>query len=314
MKRDTINYFAVGLFVIVAMSVLLVVLYRMTGAGGEYDAYYTYYRNVTGLAEGTPVTYEGYAFGRVASIEPERRDDGTYYRVGLQVRPGWRIPDDSVARIYSEGLLADTVVNIDEGGSTSYLSPGDTLKSQPAVDLFALLGQVAGDFDELSEGSIRPLLDTLRGSLTRVGTEIEGKLPVILTRLESMAGKLDDSATRMAAILDQKSVEQSRRILANADLAAADFRKLSQSLVSINSDITHLITELDGLVSESRPDVQRSLMELRHTLENVSRYSGDILMNLEGASRNINEFSRAIRENPGRLLGGSAPRDKGDRP
>lgn len=314
MKRDTINYFAVGLVVIVATGVLLVALYRMTGAGGDFDTYYTYYRNVGGVGEGTPVTYEGYALGRVAAIEPERREDGTWYRVGLQVRPGWRIPADSVARIHSEGLLADTVVDISEGGSSDYLAPGATLRGQPGTDLFAALGRVAGEFGELSEGSIRPLFDALRGTVDRVGGEVERRLPVILERLQSMSASLDASAGRLASIIDTRAVEQSHRILDNTDLAAADFRRLTQSLASINSDITHLVMELDGLVSGARPDIQRALMELRHTLETLSRYSGDILMNVEGASRNLNEFSRSIRDNPGRLLGTAAPKDRGVAP
>ncbi|HHO68336.1 MAG TPA: MCE family protein [Gammaproteobacteria bacterium] len=314
MKRDTINYFAVGLVVIVAAGVLLVALYRMTGAGGDYDTYYTYYRNVGGVGEGTPVTYEGYALGRVAAIEPEHREDGTWYRVELQVRPGWRMPGDSVARIHSEGLLADTVVEISEGRSSDYLAPGGTLPSEPGTDLFAALGRAAGEFGQLSEGSIRPLFDALRGTVDRIGGEVEQRLPVILAQLESMSARMDASAGRLASILDARAVEQSHRILDNTDLAAADFRQLTQSLASINSDITHLVMELDGLVSEARPDIQRSLMQLRHTLENLSRYSGDILMNMEGASRNMNEFSRSIRDNPGRLLGTATPKDRGDAP
>lgn len=311
MKRETINYFAAGVFVIVSVTLLLVVLYRITGTGGVSDTYYTDYPNVAGLSEGTLVTYEGYAFGRVASIRPQRAGKGISYRVELQVQPGWRIPADSVARIYSEGLLADTVVDIDEGTSAQFLEPGGTLRGAPAVDLFALLGQVAGDFNQLNEGSIRPLLETVRGSVTRVSGAIEDKLPGILSRLDTMSVKLDDSATHMAAILDRQAVARSRRILGNADQAAENFLDLSQSLAGIKKDITHLIDELDALVSDSRPDVRRSLLALRHTLENVSRYSGDILMNLDSGSRNMNEFSRLIRENPGRLLGGAAPRDAG---
>ena len=64
---------------------------------------------------------------------------------------------------------------------------------------------------------------------------------------------------------------------------------------------------------ESRPDLQQAVVDLRNVLEQVSRYSDDILQNLDSTSRNMSEFSRQIRENPGRLIGGSAPRDTGVR-
>jgi hypothetical protein len=42
----------------------------------------------------------------------------------------------------------------------------------------------------------------------------------------------------------------------------------------------------------------------------VSRYSDSILQNLDSGSRNMSEFSRQIRENPARLIGGAAPSDE----
>jgi len=39
----------------------------------------------------------------------------------------------------------------------------------------------------------------------------------------------------------------------------------------------------------------------------VSRNIDSITYNLEGTSRNMSEFSREIRENPGLLLGGNKP-------
>ncbi len=310
MRRETINYFTVGLFVLAGIGFLLLVLYRMTGAGVSTDTYYTYYRNVAGVMHGTLVTYEGYSVGQVAAIEPQRDDSGLRYRVALELKKGWQIPVNSVASVTSAGLLADTVVNINEGDATDYLQPGGEVRGRAGVDLFAVLGDVAADFGDLSEDAIKPLITTLHQTVSRLSQDIESRLPGILERIDSMAGKLDDSATHVAAIVNEQTETQARRILNNTDKAAEAFNHLSGSLLSVQSDVTHLIRELDGLVSESRPDVQKSLLDLRDTLEQVSRSSGDILMNLEGAARNMNEFSRRVRENPASLLTTKAPEDQ----
>ena len=314
MKRETINYFSVGLFVLLALAVLFFVMFRLLSGMGERDVYYTYYSNVAGLGNGTLVTYEGYAFGQVAGIEPQRNADGLRYKVELRVRKDWKIPVDSVARIYSEGLLADTVVNIDEGAAGSFLQPGDALKSEQGVDLFATIGAVAGDFGDLSENALRPLLETLNRTVQQLGDELGSGLPVIMQGMQSLVDKLDRSADHLAGILNEETEQQVRRTLDNIDGASADVRRLSAGLVEVKDEAQGLIHRLDGLVSSAGPDLQQSLAELRHTLEQVSRYSDSILQNLDSTSRNMSEFSRRIRENPGRLISGAAPRDGGVKP
>ncbi len=313
MKRDSINYFSVGLFVLAGLAVLLYVMFRLLGGVGERDRYYTYYRNVAGLTTGTLVTYEGYGFGHVAAITPQRNGQGIRYQVELQVNRDWKIPVDSVARIYSEGLLADTVVNIDEGEATEFLAPGGELKGEQGVDLFASIGALAGDFGDLSENAIRPLLETLNHTVQQVGGELDEGLPVIMEGMQALVIKLDKSATHLSGMLNAETEAQVHRTLDNVEQTATDVRALTAGLVDVQQETQTLIRKLDKLVMESGPDLQQAAADLRHLLEQVSRYSDGILQNLDSTSRNISEFSRQIRENPGRLIGGSAPRDTGVR-
>jgi len=313
LKRDTINYFSVGMFVLVGLAVLLYVMFRLLNGVGDTDQYYTYYGNVAGLTAGTAVTYEGYGFGHVAAITPQRTEQGTRYQVELQVSKGWKIPADSVARIYSEGLLADTVVNIDEGEATEFLAPGGEMKGEQGIDLFASLGAVAGDFGELSENAIRPLLETLNRTVQQVGGELDSGLPVIMAGMQQLVAKLDKSATHLSGMLNAETEAQVHRTLDNVEETATDVRALTAGLADVQQEAQALIRKLDELVTESRPDLQQAVTDLRHLLEQVSRYSDGILQNLDSTSRNMSEFSRQIRENPGRLIGGSVPRDTGVR-
>ncbi len=311
MKRESINYFSVGLFVLAAMGVLFFTLYRMVSGSGDRDVYYTRYHNVAGLSAGTLVTYEGYSLGHVETIEPERTDAGIEYKVELMIRKGWQIPEDSIARIYSEGLLADTVVNISEGQASTYLLPGGDLKGEQGVDLFAAMGELAGDFGDLSEHSIRPLLETLNQSVQQLGGELQNRLPVILDDVQTLMVKLNASADHLGGVLNAETRVQVRRVLGHVDTAAADLQAMTSGLVEVKRDAQQLIRRLDDMVAHSQPDMEEAISDLQHILHQVSRYSDGILQNLDSSSRNMSEFSRQIRENPARLISGSAPRDQG---
>ena len=313
MKKETTNYFAVGLFVLAGLAVLMVVLYRLSVGAGEQDTYYSYYRNVSGLAKGTQVTYEGFAVGQVAGIRPQRDAQGVVYEVEIRVREGWKIPDDSVARVYSEGLLAETVINVSEGRSGQFLQPGATLRSARGFDWFSAMGELAAEFGDLSKNSIRPLLAALNRTVQQMGSEVGSKVPLILDDTHSLVRKLERSATHLSGIINADTERTAQRILSNVDVAARDLRTLSEDLTAVKQHSLELVRKLDELVTESQPDLKYSVAAVRDILRQLSTYSEDILLNMDTTSRNMSEFSRQIRDNPARLLGGPIPTDAGVR-
>lgn len=308
MKRDNINYLAVGIFVLSALVVLLAVLYKLTGRVGDSDPYHVIYGNITGLADGSRVTYEGYQVGFVAGVQPEQGDAGTRYRVELRVKRGWRIPVDSVARIYSAGLLAETVINIEEGASRDWLAPGGEIAGVQSGDLFAALGDIADDLGGLSRDGIRPLLDNLNRTVSGIGGELETRVPRILGDMESMVRKLDQSADGLTRMLDAGNTRRVGNIITDVETTARNFRELSASLQGTQVQLDALLGDAQGIVGDNRDDLRETVQALRRTLDSVAREVDGILYGLEGTSRNMHEFSRELRGNPGLLLkGGPAP-------
>jgi len=305
MKRETVNYFTVGLFVLAALAALLGSLYFIVGGNGERDIYYTRYRNVAGLAPGTLVTYEGFRIGRVAAIEPQRNNGKMEYQVELHVSRGWQIPVDSVARIYSDGLLSETVVNISEGNAGTFLAVGGQILGEQGVDLFATMGKLAGEFGSLSDSSIKPLLDNLGHSVQKVGGELEVRVPALLDDVQQLVNRLDSSASYLNEIVNEDTASQARRAIGNIDRGAAGLSALIEGLGDVRRDAQQLIGRLDQIAVQAQPDLQQAIGDLRYILMQVSRYSDGILQNLDSGSRNMSEFSRQIRENPTRLISGS---------
>jgi phospholipid/cholesterol/gamma-HCH transport system substrate-binding protein len=311
MKRDNINYLAVGSFVLVGLVLLLGVLYKLTGRVGDSEPYHAYYRNVTGLVDGSRVTYEGYQVGFVAGVEPEQTPEGTRYRVDMRIKHGWQIPSDSIARIYAAGLLAETVINIEEGKRRDYLQANAEIPGQVGVDIFAALGAVASDIGGLTQGTIKPLLENLNRQVTGLGGELGARVPRILTDVETMLNKLDKSADGLSKMLGAGNTQRVGNIIVDVESTAQNFHALSSSLQGTQAQLDTLLQDVQGMVGGNQQDLRAAVLGLRNALDTMSRDVDGILYDLQGASRNMNEFSRELRGNPGLLLNGRPAQDKG---
>jgi len=311
MKRDNINYLAVGSFVLVGLVLLLGVLYKLTGRVGDSEPYHAYYSNITGLVDGSRVTYEGYQVGFVAGVKPEQTPEGTRYRVDMRIKHGWQIPTDSIARIYAAGLLAETVINIEEGKRRDYLQANAEIPGQVGVDIFAALGSVASDIGGLTQGTIKPLLENLNRQVTGLGGELGARVPRILTDVETMVNKLDKSADGLSKMLDAGSAQRVGNIIGDVEATAHNFHALSASLQGTQAQLDTLLQDVQGMVGGNQQDLRAAVIGLRNALDTMSRDVDGILYDLQGASRNMNEFSRELRGNPGLLLNGRPAKDKG---
>ena len=212
MKRDTINYLVVGVFVLSVFVVFLLVLYRITGSTGPSDVYYVKYSNVTGIKFGTPVLYEGYQIGQVEKINPLFVNGDTSFRLTLSVIRDWRIQEDSIARIEASGLLSTVSIDIKKGQSDKVLSPGDEIPGMGSNDLLTTVNDVAMDIKDLTRNSLRPLLDKLNNQVDVISADIRditsGNIkPLFRDQVFPLVSKLNESADRLNRILSDENLE-----------------------------------------------------------------------------------------------------------
>ncbi len=331
MRTSKISYFAVGLFVLAMIVGLIVAIAVLTGRTGATDPYHVYYSNVTGVKFGTQVVYEGYPIGQVVDVTPEERDGRMRFRVDFDVLEGWRIPDDSVAEIAAPGLLAAVTLAIQAGESQTALAPNAEIAASERSDVFAVVADVAGDFGDLSENFVKPLLTNLNDAVLQINrfiedggegqliasdaretmtaarglmTELQDRVPTIAEQLEVILDDIGTTSQRLNTIL---SADNQEKILGMIDNLNAATQKFDLVLINLNS----ILTDIDDLVLDTEGDVARTMSESRYIAESVSRNIDSINQNMEGAARNLYEFSRQIRQNPGLLLGGRSPEDAG---
>jgi phospholipid/cholesterol/gamma-HCH transport system substrate-binding protein len=300
MKRDNVNYVAVGVVVLAAFVVLLVALAMITGRSGPSAVYYTHYHNVAGLRFGAPVFYEGFRIGQVGSIAPDRdaRPDGSQgirYKVELNVRKDWPIPKDSVARMTSTGLLADVAVGIVEGKAKETAAPGAELQGAENADIFSAVNELAAQMTDLTRNQIAPLLKNLSEHVDSIAATIDKNTPELVEQSRVLLGRLNRASDSMNDVLKNENRAALSGILNNTN-------KLTEQLHTTQEKLDDALKQIDGIARENRAGVRDSVDDLRSVLAALSGRIDSISQHLESASRNFDEFSREVRKSPNRLL------------
>ena len=174
----------------------------------------------------------------------------------------------------------------------------------PPSDIFATITATAGEFSELSRKNLTPLLATLQ-SLTET---VQGGAPRILDDLAAFTESLNESIEPLQQILAQRNVDAVQNSILNMEETTGNLAAISRNLTETMVKVDNLTGNLDRLVENNKDNVDQSLKDVQYTLSAVSATVDSIVHNLEGTTRNMNEFSRLIRQNPGLLLDGT-PRE-----
>jgi phospholipid/cholesterol/gamma-HCH transport system substrate-binding protein len=98
------------------------------------------FNRVDGLANGSDVRMSGI---KVGSVIAQSLDPNTYRAiVRLSLDSSIKLPEDTTARIQSDGLLGNAYMVLEPGGSEEMIPPGGTIAyTQDAVNLVDLLGR-----------------------------------------------------------------------------------------------------------------------------------------------------------------------------
>jgi len=167
-KRETAVKFRVGLFVLLALATFLGGVYALGARARLFEARYTIHADFTevgGLVEGATVRLAGVQIGRVSAVNLPPQPGGKV-RVDLTIgrRFSDRIRKNSVARIETQGLLGDRIVEITVGdASAPPVAPGEVLASRDPADF----GRVIAAGAETAK-NVAALADALRETADQI--------------------------------------------------------------------------------------------------------------------------------------------------
>ncbi len=299
MRDDRIHYTLVGAFVLAVGVGLLIAAAAVTGRTGATDHYFAVFENVMGLTPGTQVFFEGYPIGQIKEIRSWRGENRQRFRVDVSVQKAWVIPIDSVAEITAPGLLAAFALEIHGGRSPQRIEVGGEIPAVAVPNIYALMSSVATDVGDLAAKNLKPLLESL-GQRT----------PEIARNLEEFTARLNAISARFESLLSEENAGAVNRILVNLGSATGRIENLTLQLSETRTLLHEVLARVNHALADERVDLDRAVLDLQHTLATMATHVDAIAQNIEGTSRNMNEFSRRIRDNPAVLLDEDPPAEE----
>jgi len=125
----------IGTFILSGLLVFFAIIYLLGAQGRYFERKYDLvaeFTEVGGLIEGATVRLAGVQIGRVTAVElPEKPGGKVRVTITIARRFSERVRRDSEAKISTQGLLGDKIVEISIGTTAApALKPGEVLATQ----------------------------------------------------------------------------------------------------------------------------------------------------------------------------------------
>lgn len=307
------SYVAVGAFVLAMLVGILIVVMWLARLEFNRDvAFYDIYfsNSVAGLAQGSPVSYNGIRVGGVTEL---RIDPQNLQRVRVTIVLDQTAPikQDTTASLASQGLTGATYIEISGGSADSPPLVAQPGQRYPVIEskrsglekVFAsapemlakvsdLADRVSGLLDDKNRVAIAEILDNFRrftGTIAARSGEVDGIL------LDASAAMRDLHQTLASASATLGDLRQLVGEKGEARLALKDVDEAARKL-------ERLETDLDALVQENRPP----LRELTgRGFNELSQLLVDARTLIAGLNRVVDDLER----DPSRFLFGSNRRE-----
>ena len=190
----------VGVFMLIGLAAFLGMIYALEARARLFEPRFTVsaeFTEVGGLVEGATVRLAGVQIGRVSAVRLPSQPGGKV-RVDMTIARqfGDRVRKDSVARIETQGLLGDRIVEISVGTAAAPpVRPDDLVASTDPFDI----GRVMSESAQVVK-SIGTLADSLRETAQTLN---QSKLIEEATATVQTARKVTDQVGRIVGEVER---------------------------------------------------------------------------------------------------------------
>lgn len=281
-----------GFFLLVTMGLLAAIVFAMIGKRifTEKVPYYTRLsESVSGLELGTPVKQNGVEVGNITRILTDS-SDVTKSIVVFDVAKGTPMKKDMVATMGTYGITGLKYLEITGGSySSADIPPGGEMNSE-----LSTLGKFAERAD-----SIAYKVDKLLGNIVTF-TEMQNREHIdrLLKSSANLTASLDTLVQDLGRIRPGRRLDN---ILTQMEATAKELRSQVQN------------AELDKTVQEYRKAAEGITGVAQKVDITVLRVQEDLsqsMINMRETMKNMNTFSRQIKDNPSVLLRGEDKQER----
>ena len=312
MKREI----KVGIFAVAVLLVGWGVVRYLKGSDifGNSNVYYAYYQQVGGLQTASHVLINGVKVGSVTAVTLNE-DPAKGVELEISVDKQFRIPVNSVAKIFNDGIMGGKAVEIVYGNAAEYLPNKGTINSAMGVDLFSMAGDELGGMMEKVGLVIDNLTQTLNG-INSLMAENTAHISGIVSNVDGITCNVNNMLIKERAHLEQ---------------ALASLTDFSKSLGDNADQVGQIIGNMNDFSSELAEanivnTIEQTVGELNKMLLAVNDHTGSVgkllddpqlYDNLAAASDNLSSLLADLKENPHRYINisvfGSNPTKKAEK-
>ncbi len=306
----------VGLFVIVAATLLVGTVFAISGTVGRTaKTYHAYFPFAGGIESGATVRYAGGP--KIGRVERSRIDpqDPSRIDISFSVQSDLPVKTDSRVRIMSMSPLGDNHLEVYPGSLQAAVAPnGALLASDAYVDFNALTEKI---------NNLGPDAQRLLGTLNDRATELK----VTLDRVDDLLSPQNRSNLSATLANTRGMIEENRpqirASLQHVNELSQKLDPLIQDLRRTSSQATQALDHVDAIVGENRADVRKAVAELRQTLGTMTDLTGrldqslevnaenidELLENMRHVTENLKEFTDTVKTRPYTLIRASNPHE-----
>jgi phospholipid/cholesterol/gamma-HCH transport system substrate-binding protein len=306
----------VGLFVLVAVAVLVFTVFTLTGSlAGSTATYHAYFPFAGGLEPGATVRYAGGPkVGRVEKLQLDAKDSSRI-EIEFSVKSDLPVKTDSHVKIMSLSPLGDNHLEIVPGTDKGKAAPpGSFLQADPYVDFNALTSRINDIAPQAQE-----LITTLNARASELKVTISRVNDLLSDQNRSnLAGTL--STTR--GMLDENR-GQIKETIGNLNSVTKKVEPLIADLRKTSAQADQALAHIDEVIGENRADVRQAVIQLRQSLVTVNDLTSrldqtldvnaenidELLDNFKTVSENLKQFTDTIKKRPYTLIRSSNPKE-----
>ena len=284
----------IGIMASVAMAILGVLIFLLTGSGDIFTTYatlYTYMEDSAAMATSTPVRLNGITIGKIDKIEfSGLKEKGKIIVIKMSVRRNMlvQIPDDSVAGIDAANLLGDKFINITKGKSAIAIKDGGTLQSQAGQDIPELMskaGDILGSFQAMVK-RFDLLLGDIEAGRGNIGKfvkdeQLYNQLTAASAEMNKLVATVNSGKGTLGRLLkDEQLLDEIRSPIKRLDVLLSDLQQGQGTLGKILKDPA-LFDETRQTIADIRRIVNVDFRKLIDDLNAGKGTAGKILKDEE---------------------------------
>lgn len=282
----------------------------------KVKTYFAEYKNVQGLNGASPVTINGFQVGKVQNItfNPDPNKKGQLI-VEFSAETELPFSINSIAKIYSDGIMGGKILAIVPSYEGIVAKPGDYLKGDIESDIFSSVSEKLNPLQAKVESMIVEADSLLVGMNDVLDKKTRNNLKSSVEQLNATLAHFKDVTENLNHLLAQNK-NTIDKTLKNAETASEKINTLTDNLNSEleNAKIAATIQELKKTVDNINLLVQgleAGNGSLGKLIKDEKMYN-----NLTNASKELEELLQEMKENPKRFVHFSVfgKKDKGYQP